>query len=218
MASSIAAEMMALIEKKKYKQIIPALPKGAGLSEKVFPCTSLSKTFSLDTSRWINGSYMNPNALFELFGAFSGQTSLQVRNAMFKYLGITKKHGAEQYKTLMNAWITLHMQGITARQWADAMFDRETPGDEIALYTLCRMYHRHCVVITSAKCWTTLDTDSPLPEAVLYENCDIKLLYIEPGVFGELTPKTSHATGSHQHLHCRECYSYSTPQCSHRQQ
>ena len=66
MASSITAEMMALIEKKKYKQIIPALPKGAGLSEEVFPHTSLLKIFSLDTSRWIDGSFMNPNALFEL--------------------------------------------------------------------------------------------------------------------------------------------------------
>ena len=181
--------MMALIEKKKYKQIIPALPKGAGLSEEVFPHTSLVKTFSLDTSRWVDGSYMNLNALFELFSTFSGQTSLQVRKAMFKYLGITKKRGAEQCKTLMNTWIALHMQGTTARQWADAMLDRETPGDEIALYTLCRMYHHHCVVITSAKCWTTLDTEAPLPESVLYENCDIRLLYIEPGVFGELRLK-----------------------------
>ena len=95
--------MMALIEKKKYKQIIPALPKGVGLSEEVFPHTSLSKIFSLDTSRWIDGSFMNPNALFELFGTLSGQTSLQVRKAMFKYLGITKKHGAKQCKMLMNA-------------------------------------------------------------------------------------------------------------------
>ena len=189
MASSIAVEMMALIEKKKYKQIIPALPKGAGLSEEVFPRTSLSRIFSLDTSRWIGGSFMNPNTLFELFGVFSGQTSLQVRKAMFKYLGVTKKCGAEQCKTLMNAWIALHMQGLTAHQWADAMLDRETPGDEIAIYTLCRMYHRHCVVLTSAKCWTTLDTKSPVSELTLYENCDIRLLYIEPNVFGELRLK-----------------------------
>ena len=108
---------------------------------------------------------------------------------MFKYLGVTKKHGAEECKMLMNAWIVLHMQGITARQWADAMLDRETPGDEIALYTLCKMYHHHCVVLTSAKCWTTLETETPLPESVLYENCDIRLLYIEPGVFGELRLK-----------------------------
>ena len=132
---------------------------------------------------------MNSNALFELFGTFSGQTSLQVRKAMFKYLKITKKCGAEQCKMLMNAWIALHMQGSTAHQWADAMLDRETPGDEIALYMLCRMYHCHCVVITSAKCWTTLDTETPLPESVLYKNCDIRLLYIEPGVFGELRLK-----------------------------
>ena len=83
-------------------------------------------------------------------------------------------------------WIALHMQNKTAREWADAMFNRENPGDEIALYVLCKMYCRHCVVITNSKCWTTLETDVSLPESVLYELCDLKLLYIEPGVFGEL--------------------------------
>ena len=66
------------------------------------------------------------------------------------------------------------------------MFNCENPGDEIALYILCQMYHHHCVVITSSKCWTTLETNGSLPESVLYELCDLKLLYIEPGVFGEL--------------------------------
>ena len=35
----------------------------------------------------------------------------------------------------------------------------------------------------------TLNTEAPLLELTLYENCDIRLLYIEPGVFGELRLK-----------------------------
>ena len=165
------------------------LPAGAGLSEDVFPRTTLAKIFSLDTKRWLDGSFMNPNALFELFGVYSGETGMQVRKLMLKYLGITKKCGAEDSNILKNAWIALHMQNKTAREWADDMFNRENPGDEIALYVLCKMYRRHCVVITSSKCWTTLEIDVSLPESILYDLCDIKLLYIEPGVFGELKLK-----------------------------
>ena len=90
-----------------------------------------------------------------------------------------------------NAWITLHMQDRTARQWADNMMDKETPGDEIALFLLCKQYHRHCIVLMSAKVWCTLDLPEPIPEADLYELCEIKLLFIEPGVYSELTETSS---------------------------
>ena len=61
--------------------------------------------------------------------------------------------------------------------------------NEIALYVLCKMYYCHCVVITSAKLWTTIECDTPVTEEFLLENADLHLLYIEPGVFGELRPK-----------------------------
>ena len=66
---------------------------------------------------------------------------------------------------------------------------RDTPGDEIALHILCRMYNRHCVVITSAKLWSTVKTDRPMCEEKLIEICDLKFLFVEPGVFGELRSK-----------------------------
>ena len=57
---------------------------------------------------------MNPNALFELFRIYSGEMGMQVRKSMLKYLGITKKQGAENRNILKNAWIVLHMQNKTA--------------------------------------------------------------------------------------------------------
>ena len=68
---------------------------------------------------------------------------------MLKFLSITKKRGAEESKILKNAWIALHMQELTARQWADEMFKKDTPGKEIALFALCTLYKRHCLVFTS---------------------------------------------------------------------
>ena len=134
-----------------YIQIVPPLTSGSGLSELIYPRTRLAKEFSLETKRWLDRSYMNPNALFELFGECSNETGLKVCKNMMKFLEITKKKGAESCNILKNSWISLHAQGLTPREWADSMTKRETPGDEIALYTLCKMYHRHCVVVTSAK-------------------------------------------------------------------
>ena len=189
MASSIAGEMMALITSCPYKQIIPSLPAGAGLSESIFPRTILAKHYILETERWLDGSFRNPNALFELFGEFSNNTALQVRKSMLKFLGITKKRGAKESKILKNVWIALHMQGLTARQWVDAMFNKDTTGKEIAIFALCKLYKLNCLVFTSQKPWCTMEPVSPLTEAELFKQCKIHLLYIEPGVFGELHPR-----------------------------
>ena len=188
MENSIAAEMMAIINTRRYKQIVPSLPVGAGLSEDVFPKTTLAKRYTLDVKRWIDGSFMNPSAMFKIFGAFSSETPLQVRR-MMKYLGISKKRGAEECKILKNRWIALHMKGQSAREWADTMFQRDVPGDEISLYILCKMYHRHSVVFTSANIWTTFEPDRQLTEAELFDACELHFLFIEPGVFGELRPR-----------------------------
>ena len=86
MENLIAVEMMALINTHKYVQIIPALPAGAGPSEKIFHKTMWSMKYFLDTDRWLDGSFMNPNAMFELFGKFNCETPLQVRKHMLKFL------------------------------------------------------------------------------------------------------------------------------------
>ena len=39
------------------------------------------------------------------------------------------------------------------------------------------------------KLWCTIGSDVPLAEDYVLATCDIRLLYIEPGVFGELRPK-----------------------------
>ena len=87
MAASIAEEMLASINTVPYKQIIPAVHSASGISEVMFPCTVLAKQYLLNVRRWVEGSYMNPNAMFEYFGLFSNEDSKQVRKNMLKYNG-----------------------------------------------------------------------------------------------------------------------------------
>ena len=161
MANYIASELLDVINAVPYEHLIAALPQGAGLSETVFPKTRLAKTYSLDMTRWVDGSFMNPNAMFELFGEFNNESGMQIRKRMFKFIGITCQQKAEDCDLLKDAWIALHMQGLSAEDWSINMMKRDTPGDEIALHILCRMFNRHCVVVTSAKMWSTVKTDAP---------------------------------------------------------
>ena len=151
--------MMALINSTPYKQIIPSLPTGAGLSETVFTLTTLATKYTLETKQWLDGSYMNPNVLLNYL-----VNIVETLLYRLKFLGITKKKGAEDSKILKNAWIALHMQGLSAHQWADEMFKKDTPGKEIAVYVLCNLYKHHCIVFTSQKAWCMMEPTSPLTE------------------------------------------------------
>ena len=105
---------------------------------------------------------------------------------MIAYLGLNKKKGYENCAILKNSWIALVLQSRDAKKWSEEMKKLDNLGDEIALYMLCKMYHRHCFVFTKVKSWCTIDNDIDLDEEAMLDKCDIILLFIELGVFGEL--------------------------------
>ena len=66
------------------------------------------------------------------------------------------------------------------------MTDEKTPGDEIALFILCKMYRRHVLVYTRKWWWTTLLYNMPSSAEELIKKCDRTLVFINPGIFGEI--------------------------------
>ena len=66
------------------------------------------------------------------------------------------------------------------------MVSEETPGDEIALYILSRMYWKHEFVYTQMFWWTTLLYMWPVQEKEIMDKCEVVLVYMKPGAFGEL--------------------------------
>ena len=105
---------------------------------------------------------------------------------MMNFLGLNKKNRWKDCAILKNSWVALAMRSRMGKELAQEMKKLDTPGDEITLYTLCKMYRHHCFVFTKAKSWCTVDTDIGLDEEELIDKCDIVLMFIEPGVYGEL--------------------------------
>ena len=52
---------------------------------------------------------------------------------------------------------------------------------------LCYMYHRHCVVLTQNKLWSTVQADKPLNLLDLLNICSVCLIYLGNLCFGVLT-------------------------------
>ena len=173
----------------RFKQIVSTLHKNSGMDERLFHKTKLAKRYWLDTRLWVDGSWMNPGAMYDMFGQFSDEDGKDVRARMIDNLGGNDVDKGANNVLLKNSWIALHMQGVSATEWIKKMRSPDEPGDEISLTALCMEYNRHCMVYTRANIWSTLHTDKPIDEDELRAVCTIRLLYIEPGVFGILKDK-----------------------------
>ena len=77
-------------------------------------------------------------------------------------------------------------KNVTLAEWIKQMVDEDTPGDEIALFALSRMYNRHVIVYTKKYHWTTVVHRVDVTEEEVAGWCDIHLLFIKPYVFGEI--------------------------------
>ena len=68
------------------------------------------------------------------------------------------------------------------------MTHKTNPGDELALYLLCKLSNRHGVIITKTGLWSTLRNITNEGELAVHAKCDICLVLVGQGYtgFGEV--------------------------------
>ena len=72
--------------------------------------------------------------MFDLFGEFSSQSGSEVRDMMIGW-------SYDNFCMLDSAFtVALRHRNTTLRAWLNNMADEHTPGDELTLYILARMY------------------------------------------------------------------------------
>ena len=120
--------------------------------------------------------------MFSLFGEFSSQSGPDVHDTMIGW-------SYDNFRMLESTFkVPLNQHNTTLHAWLNTMVDERTPGDELTLYILARMYCQHVYVFMQMFWWTTLLYTLPATEKELMTQCDIVLVYIRDGVFGELEP------------------------------
>ena len=81
----------------------------------------------------------------------------------------------------------LRERDITLSRWIENMRKDTTPGDDICLYLLARMYNKHVYVHNKLFYWcTAIHKIKNEVDLELINDCEIELVFVHPWVFGEV--------------------------------
>ena len=139
--------------------------------------------YSIDTTQCINKHGRTvTNGLFDIFGKFSKKNAVDTRKAMIDWI----KSNLPEVKWFTS--IAFKHAYMTVEDWLVTMTLNSVPGDELAIYCLSKMYLRHVVVYTKKYYWTTVAHDWADTEEIVGRKCELELIYMGPGRFGELIP------------------------------
>ena len=141
----------------------------------------MAKNYWVDTKRFLSGTNrVLPHGIFELFGVYSGQNDSIVREEMIVWAYDNFRH----LETCTG--IALRQRNTALGTYLENIREGRNPSDEIAIYILANMYHRHVFIYTKEWWWTTVMFVMPIDEKDIIVKCDLVLVYIKPGIYGEV--------------------------------
>ena len=180
-SNSMASELLDVLNPHPYNKVVSNLSTKCGVDLRSFNRTRLAKNYWVDTKRFLSGTNrVLPHGIFELFGVYSGQNGSTVREEMIVWAYDNFRH----LETCTS--IALRQRNITLGTYLENIRDERNPGDEIAIYILANMYRRHVFIYTKEWWWTTVMFVMPIDEKDVIVKCDLVLVYIKPGIYGEV--------------------------------
>ena len=192
-STSIAKELLSLVSPYSYRQSIPCLDTYDFVALRRFKDHEVGSLFNIDRTNCLRKGEINNDHLFELFGCYSDEDAEAVRS-----------DAVERIESGKTVYIEVGQEFFERRcwsfnEWAMAICSQYYHGDEMLLYVLCRIFHRHAVVICDNRYWCTFDNLSDMPIEAILDACDLHLVYLRPGMFGKLQlKKTSWITDKFQ--------------------
>ena len=150
-----------------YKNMIPSLNKGDIITVEQYKHSELYEYFEIDRANLYKNGKCNPNHMFELYGCLSGHTPAQVRVMTLQAIAAN----VQFYKDRSS--VCLGMRGSYFEGWLSDIADTNHPCDELGLLTLSYLYKRHCLVYTSSKIWSTIESPGPMTLLELLNECTV---------------------------------------------
>ena len=184
--TSIAQELLSCVSRYNYRVRVTSLSEKDTVTIKYFKNSRLGKFFNVDRTKCVSKGTVYADHLFDIFGEYSEESAYEVRKSVIW----TIKQNPTFYDRVGE--IVLRMQNRTLNMWISAVSNRNNYGDELMLYALCKQWHRHAMVICRNRNWSTIEPNGPMSEDQLIEICDLRFLYVKPGVFAELRLKSAH--------------------------
>ena len=181
---SIAGVLLNAMNPYPFGKYVNYLGLEDGMTRREFENSNLSDYYNLDLSHSHHRKRINNSMLYDIFGSYSNQDADTVRKIMIKE--VTGDPSSLDYYGRAG-FICLMMKGLTMEQWLEKQVSKNTRGDEMAVYILCHIFIRHCLIHTKNKSWCSI---LPSGTYINYATaCQTQLLYMGNNIFGVLTPK-----------------------------
>ena len=158
--------------KYQYRGMVQYIHQTSKVTVKEFNNMDVSKHFWIDTRNCRRERKINKQCIFQLFGAISQESAVDVRSNMVERIHLDPLY----YKRIGH--VILGFKNLVLNEWCDAMAKQTTSADELAIFVLSKIYQRHTVIFNASKPWSTLEPDSEMLEEELCENCQIHLAYM----------------------------------------
>ena len=139
--NEIAKELLSLVSPFNYRNVIPSLNQDDFTPLRMFQRSQLGKLFTIDRSNCMKNGEINNAHLFELFGRYSDEDAESVRSDTLERINT----GRNVYETVGTLFFAMRNWSLT--DWALTACSSYYYGDELLLYVLCKVFHRHAVVI-----------------------------------------------------------------------
>ena len=179
--SSLVAELLHKISPMPYKTYVAKINECDAVMPDNFKNSRWANYFTVDSSNIVKNGRANPNHVFDTFGSFSGHTGTEVRVKLLENIAANMPFYERR------SAVCLQMRSMSFETWVETIANELVYCDELALMGLCYMYHRHCVVLTQNKLWSTVQADKPLNLLDLLNICSVCLIYLGNLRFGVLT-------------------------------
>ena len=132
----------------------------------------------IQVTRFFNRQHkLKPSGMFELFSKFCDDEPDQIRKNLMQYIYDNRKDVESCSKQCLPP-------GVSLGNWLLRMNHKRNPGDELALFLLCKLFNRHAVVITKTGLWSTVHNTANKGELAIRAKCDICLILVGKGNTG----------------------------------
>ena len=185
---SIVDELLSCVSPYSYSDKISCLTMDDFVVLKQFPNTYLGQLFRIDHSGCKENGEINNSYLLEIFGNFSGEEPESVRSDTIECI----QSGSKVYEHVGEEFFEMH--GTTFHKWALSACNNYYYGDELFVYALCRIFHRHAMIVCYDRVWTTINPQHTLSINELLDVCDLHLVFLRPGIYSELKLKRQHGS------------------------
>ena len=148
----------------------------------------LSDMFTIDKTACVQNGEINNQHLFESFGLFSDEDAELVCSDIIERI----ETGKNVYEQVGEEFFSHREWNIM--EWALATCSQYYYGDELLLYVLCHVFHRHAVVICKERYWCTFEPNESMDIYAVLDCCDLQFVYLQPGIFAKLRLKKHRIT------------------------